>query len=353
MEQMTMGKRISALRKKVGLTQDTLARNLGVSPQAVSKWENDLSCPDIGLLPKLAKILGVSTDVLLGAEEETAPVPAEEHTEELPPEEPDRENDPEDPEEKPPVIQVESADGNFDVHINPPGGAGLWTALWVILTGVLMLAGPALGVEPVGFWMSVLLSGVMVFSLGSMRKRINFFNFTVFACGVFITLSKLSLIGIELDWDLVLPGMIVLFGLFLLLDVFRKRNRAIHISGPDKTVSSKILMTDGYLCYHNAFGEDHYRVATPVLTGGEINVSFGEHVLDFSGVEAVSEDCTLDVNSAFGEISLLIPKRYRADVTLSKSFADADIYGTPDPEPQGTIAIEASLSFGELTIRYI
>lgn len=57
---------ISALRKKLGLTQDALAGKLGVTFQAVSKWENGQSCPDIDLLPKLADIFGVSIDELFG-----------------------------------------------------------------------------------------------------------------------------------------------------------------------------------------------------------------------------------------------------------------------------------------------
>ena len=61
----TLGKRIAALRKQKELKQDDIAQLLDVSPQAVSKWENDQTCPDIGLLPKLAQILGVTTDELL------------------------------------------------------------------------------------------------------------------------------------------------------------------------------------------------------------------------------------------------------------------------------------------------
>ena len=66
----TLGKRISALRKQKDLRQDDIAQLLDVSPQAVSKWENDQTCPDIGLLPKLAKILGVTTDELLSGKRE-------------------------------------------------------------------------------------------------------------------------------------------------------------------------------------------------------------------------------------------------------------------------------------------
>lgn len=66
----TIGKRIAALRLEKGLKQEDIARALDVSSQAVSKWENDQSCPDISLLPKLAKLLGVTVDVLLSGEEE-------------------------------------------------------------------------------------------------------------------------------------------------------------------------------------------------------------------------------------------------------------------------------------------
>ena len=78
----TLGKRIAALRREKGLKQDELAEKLGVSAQAVSKWENDQTCPDISLLPSLAKILGVTVDELLSGKQESAPavqiVPASE-----------------------------------------------------------------------------------------------------------------------------------------------------------------------------------------------------------------------------------------------------------------------------------
>ena len=72
--EMTIGNRIAALRREKNLKQDDLAQMLEVSPQAVSKWENDQTCPDISLLPKLAKILGVSVDELLSGKQELQPV---------------------------------------------------------------------------------------------------------------------------------------------------------------------------------------------------------------------------------------------------------------------------------------
>ena len=66
----TIGSRIAAKRKALGMTQEDLAKILGVSSQAVSKWENDVSCPDITLLPQLAKALNCTTDALLSGKED-------------------------------------------------------------------------------------------------------------------------------------------------------------------------------------------------------------------------------------------------------------------------------------------
>lgn len=65
MKQETLGATIAALRKRQGMTQLELAQQLGVTDKAVSKWERDLSCPDIGSLPRLAQLLGVSVDELM------------------------------------------------------------------------------------------------------------------------------------------------------------------------------------------------------------------------------------------------------------------------------------------------
>ena len=70
--EFSIGKQIITHRKRLGLTQEQLAAQLGVSNQAVSKWETDQSCPDIQLLPKLADLFGITLDALFGRE---APAP--------------------------------------------------------------------------------------------------------------------------------------------------------------------------------------------------------------------------------------------------------------------------------------
>ena len=66
----TLGTMIAELRKQQGMTQLDLAGKMGVTDKAVSKWERDLSCPDINSLPNLAQILGVSVEELMQTKKE-------------------------------------------------------------------------------------------------------------------------------------------------------------------------------------------------------------------------------------------------------------------------------------------
>ena len=67
MEKQSLGQKIAELRKAKNMTQLELANKLNITDKAVSKWERDISCPDINTFPKLAEILGVSVDELLQA----------------------------------------------------------------------------------------------------------------------------------------------------------------------------------------------------------------------------------------------------------------------------------------------
>lgn len=63
---MYIGNKIKELRKRRGITQEQLAQSIGISFQAVSKWENHIALPDITLAPTLARYFGVSMDELFG-----------------------------------------------------------------------------------------------------------------------------------------------------------------------------------------------------------------------------------------------------------------------------------------------
>lgn len=75
--QETFGQRLQRLRKNTSLTQEDVATKLNITAQAVSKWENDVSAPDISVLVELSDILGVTLDELLGKQRETSLVPEE------------------------------------------------------------------------------------------------------------------------------------------------------------------------------------------------------------------------------------------------------------------------------------
>lgn len=101
----TLGSRIADLRREKGYKQDELAEKLGVSPQAVSKYENDLSCPDISVLPTLAKELGVTVDELLtGVREPEAKYVAPQNRK--------------DPDKM--ILKVQMSDGNNKMKLNLP-----------------------------------------------------------------------------------------------------------------------------------------------------------------------------------------------------------------------------------------
>ena len=74
---MNFSEIIAFYRRKLGLTQEALAQRLGVTNQAVSKWESGQSCPDIALLPQIADLFGITIDQLFGREPKAVDFPAQ------------------------------------------------------------------------------------------------------------------------------------------------------------------------------------------------------------------------------------------------------------------------------------
>ena len=65
MKGQTFGSMIAELRREKGMTQVELAEKMGVTDKAVSKWERNLSFPDVNTIPKLAEIFNVTVDELM------------------------------------------------------------------------------------------------------------------------------------------------------------------------------------------------------------------------------------------------------------------------------------------------
>ncbi len=61
---MTLGEKLQALRKQAGLSQEALAGKVNVTRQTISKWELNLSTPELGILVRLSELYGVSMDYL-------------------------------------------------------------------------------------------------------------------------------------------------------------------------------------------------------------------------------------------------------------------------------------------------
>lgn len=157
MEQ-TLGKRIVTNRKRLGLTQDQLAEKLGVTAQAVSKWENDQSCPDISVLPQLAEIFGISTDELLGREKHE-PV----HEAELIDDD-NKEND---------GFHVQK--GNWEFKWDSGRKSAICLAALVLLVGALYLLSILL-VWDLSFWDILWPSTLLMFGLFGLIPKFSFFS---------------------------------------------------------------------------------------------------------------------------------------------------------------------------------
>ncbi len=339
----TIGKRIAHHRKRLSLTQDRLAELLGVTAQAVSKWENDQSCPDIATLPRLAEIFGVSTDELLGIAPKT---PA--HEAEVVDEDEDEDDG----------IHIQK--GTWEMKWDAGRKTGLTFAIYVLIVGMLLLADAVLQWN-VGFWPIAWPSFFLVMGCAGLTKRFNFFSMACVLFGGYNLVANLGLLQLEIGGNLIFPVLLVLFGLSLLVDAMRRPKKPrFHInrkSGripPSDRTPKNICRTDGETAECDlSFGDSVHTIDLERLSHADINCSFGNLTVDFSGCQTVSENCTAEASCSFGNLTLLIPRRFRILPDTSTVFADANIQGTPDSEPVGTIRLDVSVSFGDFTIRYI
>lgn len=335
----TLGKRITTHRKRLGMTQDKLAEQLGVTAQAVSKWENDQSCPDISILPRLAEIFGISIDTLLGVAEPPRAVEAEVV-------EPVTEEDEQE--------GVHFQQGNWEFHWDGGRHSHLAFALWILMVGGLLLASNVLGWE-LEFWGTLWPSGLLVFGIFGILSKFSIFSLSCILFGAYTLLNKLQVLPFSIGKDLLLPVFLLLFGLSLLLDAFRKpKGSRFSFTRSGKNVKrSHCEVTNECFECDLSFGENHYLIDTPRLRRGEANVSFGELTIDLSGCEEIAPGCTIEACCSFGELKLAVPRRYRVDADTSTSFGNFTVKGAPDPDPAAVIRLDASASFGEICLEYI
>jgi transcriptional regulator with XRE-family HTH domain len=324
----TLGKRIVQHRKRLGLTQDQLAEKLGVTAQAVSKWENDQSCPDINMLPRLAELFGITTDQLLGRE---TVYEAE-------------------------VVEPEKKESKWEFHWDAGRKGALTTAIYVLLVGGLLFASRYFGWDA-GFWSIAWPSALLVYSLAGTLHIFGVTNVVVSLLGGYFLVRNLGIIEISVDENLIFPALILLFGLSLLIDALKKprgRRFRIHKKGNISHKTKKNFTQDGdsFDC-SISFGEVTHRITLPTLRSGNASVTFGEMTLDLTGCGEIEDGCEINVGASFGELRLKVPCCYNVDCAAGTSFGDISVHGHPAGETKGRIILTGGVNFGELDIIYM
>ncbi len=332
MEQ-TLGKRISASRKNLGWTQDQLAERLGVTAQAVSKWENDQSCPDITMLPKLADLFNTTTDALLG----------------IAPMEPIRKAEP--------VQEEEPDSGSIEISIDSSRRGGILFGCWILLCGLLQLCATWL-VWDLDLWTIIWTTWLMVFGLQGLFKHSIFLGLGSFFAGAYFLLIRI----VSLPFDItsyVIPALLILYGISVVIHSIAKPNRPLFvITQNGKAMDHDHPQADYHsgedsFSFSGSFGDLQRQVDIPQLRQGEIVTSFGDFTLDLSGVEALAPNARIEASCSFGNLTLLVPQRFRVVSSAASSFANAETKGSPAGDAQGILHLEGSVNFGQILIRYI
>ena len=337
MNNETIGKRIQAIRKERGLTQKQLAEQLGVTPQAVSKWETDESCPDISILPVLANALGVSTDELLGAEARSRNIPVKEG-EIVEPEE-DREKD-----------------GHGDFHFEFEAGklGGILFGLFLIAAAVLLFLTKQVSwfsEHDVGFWSLIWPTAIIFVGLtGTCSRDFSGFSFGLLVLGVLCLLNQLSVIRLNNLWLLIVVGLLVIIGISTIISQFTKKKHSHY----KKKGSPKFKYTDldGTIDYEAAFGDRDVIAEAKHITGGKIETAFGDFSLDLRGIESFEPNARLDMDISFGDFTLYLPKTVRVETDKAGSFSSFEMDGVPAANAPYCLTIHSEVNFGELTIEY-
>ena len=335
----TIGKRIMINRKKLGLTQEQLAEKLGITAQAVSKWENDQSCPDISVLTQLADIFDTTVDSLLGRQNpavRTAQIITES----------DSDNAKKDP--------------GFEMEWNSGKKDAVGIGVFVLFSGVLYFLSELLNWD-ITFWNILWPSALLFFGAWGLYPRFSFFRISCLALGIFFLVKNIFSLSLTLDNGIITALVVIVVGCALIIDGIKKSNKPkLNISYTDKfgkkhygEYSNNFEYGDDYFSYSTSFGNAIQTIDLEQLKWGEISTNFGEYTVDLSDIKSVSDSCNIDISCSFGELTVLVPKRIHVKIDSSASFGDVTINGQPDPNTIGTIFVSASASFAEIEIKYV
>ncbi len=342
----TLGKRIAQLRKEKGLTQEQLAEKVGVSAQAVSKWENDISCPDITLLPLLADILGVTVDELLGVK------PIEPHVIIL-----DKDEMPKDEAKK---------NRPFTWEWNKHRDSARWGtiafcigAILICLLFVLRATTPLFAdipAEEIGAWDYVWPLIIFTVGLISVREHIAFGS-VMMLVGVYEFMTCFPALHLpSIKWYV----YVLVFAIILLvMTIIGKKHLIFSIKkdhGQDNENRTPVLevnQDNNYLKADMSFGSCVVNYDHDVFNGGSVDMNFGQYTVDLTNVRSFAPNCLLRVDQNFGSLTVLLPKCVKLVKSSDTAFASFAVLGDPDPDAVQTIIIRSDVNFGTLQVKYI
>ena len=328
----TIGKRISDLRKSKGMTQEQLAQRVGVTAQAVSKWENDLSCPDISILPQLAEALGVTTDELLGR----APIQ--------------------------PYETEAKAGGkhHVSVRLKLNKAEKVIFALLLMAIGMVFLLN-ALHViqlgEGITFWSVLWPFLVACMGILACRSELNPVSIGLFLFGVYMLLFNLHIIPAQyrLTWAMAWPAALILIGITILLHfVLPKRNKEGSAIFEVEKGDPVFDCTDegGFVRIDSAFTSQTKRVkAGERFTGAKIDSSFGSLELDLTQAE-IQDGALIDADVSFGALIVRLPASVGAKTSCKSAFGGCEC-PPGDPNALVRVQITGDVSFGKIEVQYV
>ena len=330
----TLGKRIAMLRKNQGWTQEQLGEKVGVSAQAVSKWENDLACPDIATLPLLADLFGVTTDELLGVK------PIEPRVVVL-------DKDPEEEQKK----------AHFRLSFQKD--TGKWGAIVLCITAILVCtmlilrsATPLFNRPDVGTWNYIW--PILVFGLGLLIVRNSpVLGITAMAFGAYELVWFGWGVPFEIKWYVVLLIFAVAMLVRIILDKLgllpKKRDVRMEGSAPNRVCE---YSDEGqFLRAEMRFGSNRIEYPYDTLNGMDLETSFGDHRIDLRKVQHF-HGCVLKADVNFGNVVILVPDCVRITRSADTAFAAVHVLGAPRPDASETAYLRGDVNFGNLEIRY-
>lgn len=327
----TMGKRIAQLRKDKGMTQEQLAEKLGVSAQAVSKWENDISCPDIALLPLLAGTLGVTTDELLGIE------PIEPH-----------------------VVVVNSdkdrkKNWSMDVELGAKHN-GIVFGCMLLLLGIIYLIAQIDGVPITtegNLWWIVLSLLILGTGIGSFRKRFSFIGLGLILFSGYLFYVKTINTSASIAFNYIWPAAVVLIALGIIFPIATKRKNYIYHGkhGEGKTPRVSYKEVEGYVNMDCAFCDEKRAFAEGEFKGADIDISFGSFEMDLTASTSFANNCIIKIDASFGSLTLIVPPSVNVVKSMNNSFASCSIHGKSNPDATQTLFVKGNISFGSVDIK--